>query len=289
MNIDTEVKLCLCGCGQPVTKRRNGTYNDYVNHHFIGVLKPSQTQSFKDRMTGENNPSKRPEVRAKISKAVTGKNTGDSNHMRQDKYRKMFSEKFKGENNPMFGRKLSEDAKAKLVAARQKSLPDSEETRRKKGAKVKGVPKSEEHKRKISETFKTKKISDGENNPFWGKKHSEETVMFLSHKAKREHGIFEDDPRWNEIISPLGVRIRGSAEYDLWRKSVFTRDDYTCQKCGKRGGGVLQAHHCKTKFAEICKKNNIITIEEARNCLELWDIDNGITLCKKCHKEIHSI
>ncbi len=33
----------------------------------------------------------------------------------------------------------------------------------------------------------------------------------------------------------------------------------------------------------ILKENNITSLDQALNCQELWDISNGITLCKKCH------
>lgn len=51
-------------------------------------------------------------------------------------------------------------------------------------------------------------------------------------------------------------------------------------------GGNLNAHHWK-EFAKIIEENNITTLEEAIDCEELWNINNGITLCKECHKELH--
>jgi len=52
-----------------------------------------------------------------------------------------------------------------------------------------------------------------------------------------------------------------------WRDAVFERDDYTCQECGGFGD-VLHAHH----------------IRPYRDYPELeLDIDNGITLCERCH------
>lgn len=67
-------------------------------------------------------------------------------------------------------------------------------------------------------------------------------------------------------------RDRNTTEYKNWRKQVYERDNYTCQECKTRGV-KLNAHHIK----QWC--NNI----KLR-----FDINNGITLCEKCHKKIHS-
>ena len=50
--------------------------------------------------------------------------------------------------------------------------------------------------------------------------------------------------------------------------AIYMRDDYTCQQCKVRGGR-LEAHHVKS-FA---------IHPELR-----FDVDNGITLCKSCHR-----
>ena len=75
-------------------------------------------------------------------------------------------------------------------------------------------------------------------------------------------------PLWKGGITPINHQIRASREYKLWRKAVFERDDFTCQRCGERGG-KLNADHIKS-FAEH---------PEIRT-----ELSNGRTLCVECHK-----
>lgn len=82
-------------------------------------------------------------------------------------------------------------------------------------------------------------------------------------------------PRWNPNRShDQRIQERKTFEYAEWRKSVFDKDDYTCQCCGDNKGGNLVAHHL----------NSYHEHKEER-----YKIENGITLCEKCHKEFHHI
>jgi hypothetical protein len=86
---------------------------------------------------------------------------------------------------------------------------------------------------------------------------------------------------WKGGITPLAERIRKSDEYSIWRKEVLERDRYTCQYSNLQGVD-FEVHHIRP-FFQIILENNITTWDEARNCKELWDVSNGITLAKEFH------
>jgi len=87
---------------------------------------------------------------------------------------------------------------------------------------------------------------------------------------------------WKGGITSLVKLIRRCFKYRQWVSDIFTRDDYTCQECGVKGGTIHADHFPKT-FSNIFHENNIKSLEEALNCEEFWNINNGRTLCKPCH------
>lgn len=101
-----------------------------------------------------------------------------------------------------------------------------------------------------------------------GKKFTKEHLSNLRKSFPRG----DSHPNWKGGITPENVKLRKGVENRDWIKSVFSRDSYTCRRCKK--GGVLQAHHIKN-FADY--PNDRVVIE------------NGITLCKNCHKDFHRL
>lgn len=77
------------------------------------------------------------------------------------------------------------------------------------------------------------------------------------------------------------LQLRDCYLYDEWRLKVFERDNFKCVQCGKKD---IEGHHIKA-FSTIIRENKIKTFEEGENFEMLWDINNGMTLCKQCHKE----
>jgi len=93
----------------------------------------------------------------------------------------------------------------------------------------------------------------------------------------------EKNKNWKGGITSLLQQIRTCFLYRQWRSDIFTRDDFTCVLCGRKESGKLEADHYPKRFSEIFHENKIKTIEEALECEEFWNINNGRTLCQKCH------
>lgn len=138
----------------------------------------------------------------------------------------------------------------------------SKESKKKMSESKKGIKFSETHKKKLSKAkFKNPIQMFGDKNPMW-----------------------KGGPEFYK--ASLRQKIENTYQYRQWRSDVFTRDKFTCQECMIRGG-TLNCHHIE-KFSDIINKYNILTVEDAFEYSELWNINNGITLCQQCHEEIHN-
>jgi hypothetical protein len=96
----------------------------------------------------------------------------------------------------------------------------------------------------------------------------------------------ENSYNWKDGKMDLISRVRSLKKMIEWRNEVYKRDGYTCQKCGDNTGGNLEAHH-KKHLSDLIRELNLVDITDAIESKELWDIDNGITLCDDCHIETH--
>ena len=90
----------------------------------------------------------------------------------------------------------------------------------------------------------------------------------------------------------LKLKIRNTTKYLMWRIAVLERDNFTCQIChtsmkdNKRLR--LEVHHAKT-FNDICIENDVSTVEQALAIKELWNLNNGVSICYSCHKEVEKL
>lgn len=95
----------------------------------------------------------------------------------------------------------------------------------------------------------------------------------------------ENAPGWKGGVTSLKITIRNSTRYNQWRFAIFERDNFTCLHCGSTKGGDFQVDHYPITFAQLIETYKIKTLEEAEECKELWNMENGRTLCVACHKK----
>jgi ribosomal protein S27AE len=149
-----------------------------------------------------------------------------------------------------------------------------------------GKPKSPEFRELM------RKLKKGNKNRL-NKFHSKETKEKIS-RSRKGKCTGSKNPRWKSGITPLRIAIYSSEEYQIWRNGVFKRDNYTCQKCGD-SGVYIEAHH-KKSFHQILqefvlehhpplslKENKIEILKLLLKHKPLWNIENGLTLCRPCH------
>lgn len=166
------------------------------------------------------------------------------------------------------GKIIPEDVREK-ISRTEKGKKVSEETRRKMSEAKKGIKFSGIHRQRLSEARKGIRFSLIHRKNL-SKLHKGKTLS-EEHKEKISKALLE---LWDTIGRKGYKRWRhlsAKREYRRWRVAVFEKNNYTCQRCGKTNC-YLVAHHIKF-WVDFPKFR--------------YKVDNGITLCKECHKIFH--
>lgn len=129
-----------------------------------------------------------------------------------------------------------------------------------------------------------------DGSSFKGMKHTKETkdkirrcrlqdghVPYLKdgiHWLKHEGAV---SPKWKGGITPDRQKVYSSEEWSESVKAVWSRDNATCQRCGKnhnitKNRGTFHIHHIVS-----------FMVEELRT-----DVTNLVLLCSECHIWVHS-
>lgn len=91
-----------------------------------------------------------------------------------------------------------------------------------------------------------------------------------------------------KAVSIIMKDIRWSDKYKKWRLDVFIKSWFLCELSKQWSRWDIEAHHIKNLY-KIVIENNILSLEDAYNCDEIWDINNWIVLNKYIHKEFHKM
>lgn len=139
-------------------------------------------------------------------------------------------------------------------------------------------------------------------NPEYRQKRSQSLknrIYSVEHKlriSKSHIGLLKNEKShfWKGGITPIRLQIRNSFKYKEWRLQCFKRDNFTCQKCGQneyQKDNPLNVHHKKqfSKLLQEAKKYSSSLLSLYNACMiypPFWNLNNGITLCKKCHTKM---
>ena len=195
-----------------------------------------------------------------------------------------------GENNPFYGKKHSKSTKRKL-SKYASSRNGRSASNWKGGYYSKNIPMYETYAHQLSWADEVRRSPDDENVlqircaycgkwclPTLGEVEGRRDALngknwvgmgriYCSEKCKLEC------PTYGRRKYPRGFKVASSREVspDL-RQMCFERDNWECQRCGAKES--LHCHHVKPVSQFAILQN---------------DVENCITLCKECHKWVHSL
>jgi len=128
---------------------------------------------------------------------------------------------------------------------------------------------------------------------------------YLSNKVKKRISIKiralghsgPNSVNWKGGVTPFYHCLRSLDEYKTWRITCLKKDWFRCQECYSKEDVIV--HHkipFKVLVNEFLAKYNQFSVFDDREILvrlalthePFWDIDNGKTLCKKCHKSLEA-
>lgn len=150
---------------------------------------------------------------------------------------------------------------------------------------------------KESEAYKVAiaaRDQSGPLNGMFGRKHSDETRQKMSLARTGKLGI--NATAWKGGKTSFTKRVKGllHTRYD-WYGRVFKRDGWKCRVCESKR--KIEAHHILpvvTLIRTLTKDRTFSSEEEKlewvinQEVLKDEGLNNGITLCRDCHRQAHS-
>lgn len=109
---------------------------------------------------------------------------------------------------------------------------------------------------------------------------TEEHRKRMSEARKGKFGA-EANGNWKGGVSHLHRSLRGSLDYQLWRKNALALRGNACQECGKVDGDVCQCCGTQVKL-HVHHLFSFAKFPDKR-----FDPENSEVLCPKCHHSRH--
>ena len=146
-----------------------------------------------------------------------------------------------------------------------KNIPHSKESNEKNRLAHLGKHCSKETKKKMRLAHLGKKLPEAQKIKISQSKKGIRTSFTTGCQPGNKHW------NWRGGVSTERELIANRKKERIWAKKVKERDNWICQKCGTHKGKMI-AHH-KIFWTPKAESN--------------YDLENGITLCKSCHRKLH--
>ena len=180
------------------------------------------------------------------------------------------------------GYKHSEESKQKMSKS-HKGIKQSEESKRKISEKMTGENHpfygkhhTEETKENISEKLKGKMT--GENHPFYGKHHTEETKENISEKLKGENNPFYGKHRSEETKIKMSEAKKGENNPFYGKHHTEEYKKNMSEKMKGENHPFYGKHHSKETIEKLSKK--VICINTGKKFDSLKDASNWYNVAK---------
>jgi len=99
----------------------------------------------------------------------------------------------------------------------------------------------------------------------------------------KNQGTLNPKPNLDPEYEKFSRSLRSKAKYLIWKKNCLERDNFSCNKCGRKS--QLTVHHLQTVWSFV--ERHGMNIEEIETDPLFYNIENGITLCRACHMSNH--
>lgn len=113
---------------------------------------------------------------------------------------------------------------------------------------------------------------------------------FCSRECYRKSLLKSNNPNWKGGIKPLTRQLRDSLMMKKWIFEVLKKEGYKCFYCGCTGN--LEAHHI-INFSALLEAyefdNGSLDFDGLLKFEPLWDVNNGVALCHKCHNKFPKV
>jgi len=130
------------------------------------------------------------------------------------------------------------------------------------------------------------KLKDHENGGHRlkkGREFSEQHLAALRKVGIERRGKFvgEKSHNWRGGKTALGLHLRSTGAYKVWKKSSLERAGYACQECGAKHGAICDC--CGTKV--VLHVHHVLSFAKHED--KRFDPSNSEVLCPKCHRFKH--